>query len=310
MAGDKTVTSKLFTAQEKTTSVNVVINAVKELLIQKKLLPGQKMPNEMEIANGLGVSRGTVREALKILSAFGIIEIKVGNGTYVAKTPQKSALDPMLFGLLLVDADTKKLSEFRKLIETDIIRLIFQYRNVNKRDIDDLINNVDELEKLCSRKEDAQIDELTFENDMEFHKIMGRASKNEMAERVYNFILDTFSYSIKISHTHQKLGEMALKEFRIQTIKSDNQDFVRVRPIARQLHFHQQVSALSSPSGHRSYASRLPTSGGRPAPFFPFPDRASGNRKPSPSIPTHRRRRQFPYPRQKKSSILRNVGRE
>jgi GntR family transcriptional regulator, transcriptional repressor for pyruvate dehydrogenase complex len=214
MAGDKTVTSKLFTAQEKTTSVNVVINAVKELLIQKKLLPGQKMPNEMEIANGLGVSRGTVREALKILSAFGIIEIKVGNGTYVAKTPQKSALDPMLFGLLLVDADTKKLSEFRKLIETDIIRLIFQYRNVNKRDIDDLINNVDELEKLCSRKEDAQIDELTFENDMEFHKIMGRASKNEMAERVYNFILDTFSYSIKISHTHQKLGEMALKTHR------------------------------------------------------------------------------------------------
>jgi len=208
------MTDKLFTAQEKTTSVNVIINAIKELLIQKRLLPGQKMPNEMEIANGLGVSRGTVREALKILAAFGIIEIKVGNGTYVSKTPQKSALDPMLFGLLLVDADTKKLSEFRKLIETDIIRLIFQYREENKADIEDLVENVRELEKLCSRKEDYHIDELTFQNDMEFHKIMGRASKNEMAERVYNFILDTFSYSIKISHTRQKLGEMALRTHR------------------------------------------------------------------------------------------------
>lgn len=201
----------LFTTQEKNTSVNVVINAIKELLIQKQLRPGQKMPNEMEIANGLGVSRGTVREALKILSAFGIIEIKVGNGTYVSKKPQKSALDPMLFGLLLVDADTKKLSEFRKLIETDIIRLIFQYREENKDDIDDLVKNVNELEKFCGRKNDSNLDELTFQNDMEFHRIMGRASKNEMSERVYNFILDTFSYSIKISHTRQNLGEMALK---------------------------------------------------------------------------------------------------
>ncbi len=205
------MSTKLFTAQEKTTSVNVVINAIKELLIQKRLLPGQKMPNEMEIANGLGVSRGTVREALKVLSAFGIIEIKVGNGTYVAKKPQKSALDPMLFGLLLVDTDTKKLSEFRKLIEIDIIRLIFEYREENTQEIAELKENVTELEQLCERKSEPNIDELTFQNDMEFHKIMSRACHNEMAERVYNFIIDTFSYSIKISHKHQALGEMALK---------------------------------------------------------------------------------------------------
>ncbi|MBN2860735.1 MAG: FadR family transcriptional regulator [Sphaerochaetaceae bacterium] len=205
------MSTKLFTAQEKTTSVNVVINAIKELLIQKRLLPGQKMPNEMEIANGLGVSRGTVREALKVLSAFGIIEIKVGNGTYVSKTPQKSALDPMLFGLLLLDADTKKLSEFRKLIETDIIRLIFQYKDENRAEITELEENVKELERLCMRENDADLSELTYQNDMEFHRIMGRASKNEMAERVYTFILDTFSYSIKISHLHQALGNEALR---------------------------------------------------------------------------------------------------
>ncbi len=203
--------SNLFTTQEKTTSVNLVIDAVKDLLIQKRLRPGQKMPNEMEIANGLGVSRGTVREALKILSAFGIIEIKVGNGTYVCKTPQKNALDPMLFGLLLVDANTKKLSEFRRMIETDIVRLIFQYRSDNEKEIKELVANVAELERLCERAEEAHIDELTFQNDIEFHKIMGRASHNELAERVYAFLIDTFAYSIRISHTNQKMGKMALK---------------------------------------------------------------------------------------------------
>ncbi|NCC12132.1 MAG: FadR family transcriptional regulator [Spirochaetia bacterium] len=203
--------SNLFTTQEKTTSVNLVIDAIKDLLIQKRLKPGQKMPNEMEIASGLGVSRGTVREALKILSAFGIIEIKVGNGTYVCKTPQKNALDPMLFGLLLVDANTKKLSEFRRMIETDIVRLIFQYRKDNEMEIRELVTNVTELESLCARKEDSNIAEQTFRNDIEFHKIMGRASHNELAERVYSFLIDTFSYSIRISHTNQKMGKMALQ---------------------------------------------------------------------------------------------------
>ena len=57
----------------------------------------------------------------------------------------------MLFGLLLLDADTKKLSEFRKLIETDIIRLIFQYKNENRAEIAELEENVRELERLCLR---------------------------------------------------------------------------------------------------------------------------------------------------------------
>ena len=166
----------------------------------------------MEIANGLGVSRGTVREALKVLSAFGIIEIKVGNGTYVSKTPQKSALDPMLFGLLLLDADTKKLSEFRKLIETDIIRLIFQYKNENRAEIAELEENVRELERLCLRENDADLSELTYQNDMEFHRIMGRGIEERDGLNVsYTFILDTFSYSIKISHLHQALGNEALR---------------------------------------------------------------------------------------------------
>ncbi len=223
------MTNELFTAQEKTTSVNIVINAMKELLMQKKLLPGQKMPNENEIANGLGVSRGTVREALKILSAFGIIEIKVGNGTYVSKTPQKSALDPTLFGLLLVDADTKKLSEFRKMIETDIVRLIFQYLSENEQEIERLKTNVAELELLCGRGEDPRNAELTYQNDMEFHKLMGKASHNELAERVYEFIIDSFAYSIKISHVHQKMGEMALKTHKmiLQAVLDRNLDLAK-----------------------------------------------------------------------------------
>ena len=63
------------------------------LLIDRRLLPGDKLPSELEISEGLGVSRGSVREAMKILSAFGLVDIKVGNGTYVCESPGHGLID-------------------------------------------------------------------------------------------------------------------------------------------------------------------------------------------------------------------------
>ena len=70
----------LFKATKRESAVDIVVNSIKQLLADKKLLPGDKLPNELEISEGLGVSRGSVREAMKILSAFGLIDIRVGNG--------------------------------------------------------------------------------------------------------------------------------------------------------------------------------------------------------------------------------------
>jgi len=206
--------SKLFEAQERTSSVNIVINSFKELLLEKKLVPGQRIPNEMEIASGLGVSRGTVREALKILSAFGIVEIKVGNGSYISPEAKSVAIDSLLFSFLLVDSDIDALSEFRKLIECDIIQLIFKHRDENKVERNLIEENFIELTLMCEAESGTYTAEQFFENDMRFHRLLGTASKNPMAQRVYDFILDSLSYSIKVSHHHQKLGSVALKTHR------------------------------------------------------------------------------------------------
>jgi len=205
---------KLFKAQERTSSVNIVINSFKELLLEKKLLPGQRIPNEMEIAAGLGVSRGTVREALKILSAFGIVEIKVGNGSYIATEAKSASLDPLLFSFLLLDSNVEALSEFRKLIECDIIQLIFKHRDENKHERTLIEENFFELSRMSEAEPGTYAPEQFFENDMRFHRLLGIAAINPMAQRVYDFILDSFSYSIKLSHQHQKLGSVALKTHR------------------------------------------------------------------------------------------------
>ena len=71
-------------------SVDFVVNSIKELLLGKKILPGDRLPPETELCRLLSVSRGSVREAMKVLSALGIVEVKRGDGTYVSTGAAKS----------------------------------------------------------------------------------------------------------------------------------------------------------------------------------------------------------------------------
>ena len=89
--------NELFRANKRESAVDLVVNNIKQLLIEKKLKPGDRLPSELEISEGMNVSRGSVREAMKILSAFGLVDIKIGNGTYVCETPGNSLMDSLLF---------------------------------------------------------------------------------------------------------------------------------------------------------------------------------------------------------------------
>ena len=101
--------SNLFQATKRESAVDIVVNSIKQLLMDKKLLPGDKLPNELEISEGLGVSRGSVREAMKILSAFGLVDIRVGNGTYVSESPDSNLLDSLLFTYFVTNPDVNNL---------------------------------------------------------------------------------------------------------------------------------------------------------------------------------------------------------
>ncbi len=76
---------ELFTiAERRLSSVEIVVEKIKALLVQQSLKPGDMIPSETILADNLKVGRGSVREAIKILSAYGVLEIRRGAGTYVA----------------------------------------------------------------------------------------------------------------------------------------------------------------------------------------------------------------------------------
>src|SRR4030042_4252993 len=77
-----------------------VVSQIKHLIQSEKLKSGDKLPNEVELAKLFGVSRPTIREAVKTLASKNIIEIIRGKGTFVTQNPGISS-DPL--GLAFID---------------------------------------------------------------------------------------------------------------------------------------------------------------------------------------------------------------
>jgi GntR family transcriptional repressor for pyruvate dehydrogenase complex len=193
--------SNLFEASKRESAVDVVVNSIKQLLMERRLKPGDKLPNELEISEGLGVSRGSVREAMKILSAFGLVDIRVGNGTYVCETPGNGLMDSLLFSFFVSNPDLSNLYEFRKVFETDILELILDHYEENELERKELSDNLEELRKLI---ESEAPQSRISQNDLEFHRILGLACHNQIAARIYAFVMDFMQASITNTHKHQK----------------------------------------------------------------------------------------------------------
>jgi len=77
------------------------------IFLEKKYKPNDKLPNENKLAEEMGVSRTTIREAVKILVANGVLTIDRGRGTFVTAQPGAQN-DP--FGISYIE-DKKKLND-------------------------------------------------------------------------------------------------------------------------------------------------------------------------------------------------------
>lgn len=74
-----------------------VIEQIKKLIIDGKLQPGDKLLSERELAEKLGVSRASVREAFSALEIMGIITIRAGEGSFVRQVSYEGMLEPLSF---------------------------------------------------------------------------------------------------------------------------------------------------------------------------------------------------------------------
>lgn len=167
---------------------------VKMMIIQREMKPGDRLPTEKELAELFGVSRSTLREAMKFLRAENVVVIRQGSGTFVSAGTGIGE-DPL--GLHFTNQENliQNLFETRMLIEPQIAGLAVQ--RATPQDIRN-------LERLVKEMDQIQINTTaTAEMDVQFHTAVAECTHNDVLIRVVPIIND----SIRRSHfeTHDNL---------------------------------------------------------------------------------------------------------
>ena len=106
-----------FTRLEQRTITADVVDQIKRLIASGALAPGQRLPAERVLADLLGVSRPTMREAVRALEAMGIVATRHGSGTFVTDLSAETLARPLIFVLDINRDALQELFEVRLLLE-------------------------------------------------------------------------------------------------------------------------------------------------------------------------------------------------
>lgn len=115
--------NSLFAELPKGSISEIIMKRITDALISGELKPGDKIPTEVEFSENLGVSRNAVREALKVLVAFGVLEIRRSEGTFVVEEYNDKLLNPLLYGLILSEHSMEELLEVKIAIANSVLYL-------------------------------------------------------------------------------------------------------------------------------------------------------------------------------------------
>lgn len=176
-------------------------------ILDTPLEPGAKLPNEFELGEKFGVGRSTVREAVKLLSSKGIVEVRRGSGTYVVTTA-KGFSDPLnLRSVQDKNALALDLVNVRLLLEPGMAEMAA----LNATDED-----IEHIQRLCDRVESKiHSGDLYIEDDIAFHTCIAESSKNMVVEQLIP-IIDT-AVMMFVNVTHKKLTEETILTHRMIT---------------------------------------------------------------------------------------------
>jgi DNA-binding FadR family transcriptional regulator len=183
--------SRIVSLKPSQSAVDFVINTIKDLLIDGYLQPGDRIPSENELTRLLAVSRGSIREAMKILSALGVIRIQRGDGTYIADSGDNIAMDSMLFSFILAQPTLKEIYDLRILIETGVMQAAID--NATAENIGQLRACLDEMKRAASSG-GASTEDFT-RMDIRFHEVLGSVTGNRLIKRLYSYIMGYLSHS-------------------------------------------------------------------------------------------------------------------
>lgn len=139
-----------------------VQEAIRTYIVEHSLRPGEALPPETDLARQLGVSRNSVREAVKALESLGILEARRGSGLYVAEFSFDPLLDNLTYGLRFDFDQLAELLEVRRVLETGLVSKATQA--MSPASLEALGQTVEQM------RQRAEANESITEEDRRFHQ--------------------------------------------------------------------------------------------------------------------------------------------
>jgi GntR family transcriptional repressor for pyruvate dehydrogenase complex len=181
----------LSTPLGKDSVVLLVIERIKEALVNKELRPGDFLPSEEALAKNLEVGKSSVREAIKMLQAMGVVEVRRGQGTLIRDQLGDDIINPLIFQLIMEGGRIDDVVDIRMMLEPAYT--IMAMHRATPEDVEQIVSAVDEFERVIARGEQRA------EDDIAFHRAILRATHNPFVVRIGETILQLFAASISRS---------------------------------------------------------------------------------------------------------------
>lgn len=184
------------------------------ITIEKRFLPGDKLPNENILSEELKVSRTTLREAIRILATGGILEIRRGRGTFVREDLQLD--NPKeLIPLTSAKVKARDLYEMRLIFEPEAA--YYAALRATDKEIERIVSLGAEIEERIRQGEDRT------ELEQAFHKSIAKATHNEFMNQLMPVIYEGINKGVRLSKVHEEAVQATLTDHRILV------DFLKAR---------------------------------------------------------------------------------
>lgn len=172
------------------TMADIVEVRLREYLKKKSFKPGDPLPNEMQLAESLGVSRNVVREALSRLRMLGMVETRKKRGMVLSRPDILGSFERVLDPLIIDDNTLQDIFEIRLTLELGLADLL--YLRKTKKD-------VEELEQIAkNQKVDTGKQAFRVKNEIAFHSKIYQMTGNETLMRFQNMLLPVFGYLVSL----------------------------------------------------------------------------------------------------------------
>ena len=146
------------------------IEKIKAMIVAGDLRPGDRLPREADLAERLGLSRSSLREAVKALSLIRVLDVRQGDGTYVTSLEPKLLLDAMTFVVDFHRDDT--------VLDFLAVRRILEPAATAMAALAMTDADIEDLATLLEGLDESPTVEALVANDLEFHRRIALGSGN------------------------------------------------------------------------------------------------------------------------------------